>query len=66
MKNIDRNITGILMAGKEVLAKAGKDTAPAISRGLDSWNFNWYTPAYMGFRGAMNLCSLWLEFLSED
>ncbi|MDF2985166.1 MAG: oxidoreductase/nitrogenase component 1 [Eubacterium sp.] len=66
MENINEDFQGILMSGKEVLEKACRDKTYTIDRGLESWNFNWYTPPFTGFRGAMNLCSLWLEYILED
>jgi nitrogenase molybdenum-iron protein alpha/beta subunit len=65
MKNINEHLDGIIMSKKEVLAKAGRDRTMEIGRGLNSWNFNLYSLPYMGFRGAMNLCSLWSEYLLE-
>lgn len=52
---------GILMAGKEYLKEAGRNTGLLTGRGINEWNFNPYVPPYTGFRGALNLCSLWFQ-----
>lgn len=53
--------SGILMAGKEYLRAAGKNTELRTDRGINEWNFNPHVPPYVGFRGAINLCSLWFH-----
>lgn len=63
IKNITANFSGILMAYKAAYQMAGRTSGPIINRSLNSRNFNKYESPYMGFRGAMNLCSLWLEEL---
>lgn len=63
IKNLDKNFTGIMMADRTAFRIAGRDFGMIINRSLDSRNFNKYESPYMGFRGAMNLCSLWLEYL---
>ncbi|MFV0344589.1 MAG: nitrogenase component 1 [Anaerocolumna sp.] len=61
--NLDKNFTGIIMADRTAFRISGRETGLIINRSLDSRNFNKYESPYMGFRGAMNLCSLWLEHL---
>lgn len=61
IKILDDVPAGILMTRKEYLKRAGKNTDLLIDRGLNEWNFNPYVPPYMGFRGAINLCSLWFQ-----
>lgn len=63
ISNLDKNFQGILMADKTALRIAGRTSGMIINRSLDSRSFNKYESPYMGFRGAMNLCSLWLEYL---
>ncbi|MDF2803797.1 MAG: hypothetical protein K0S61_3700 [Anaerocolumna sp.] len=63
IKNLDKNFSGILMADKTALKIAGRESGLVINRSLDSRSFNKYESPYMGFRGAMKLCSLWLEYL---
>lgn len=60
-KYITKDLDGILMADKSAYQMAGRNMGPIINRSLDNKNFNKYEPPYVGFRGAMNLCSLWLE-----
>lgn len=52
---------GIFMAGKEQLKDSGRNTELLTVRGINEWNFNPYVPPYAGFRGAINLCSLWFQ-----
>lgn len=63
INNITTGFSGILMADKAAYQMAGRISGPIINRSLNNRNFNKYESPYMGFRGAMNLCSLWLEEL---
>ena len=63
IQNITREFEGILMADKPAYPMAGRKSGALINRSLDSRLFNKYESPYMGFRGAMNLCALWLEEL---
>lgn len=63
IKNITKDLTGILMADKTAYQMAGRKSGPVINRSLNNRNFNKYESPYVGFRGAMNLCALWLEEL---
>lgn len=63
IKNITKDLTGILMADKTAYQMAGRKSGPFINRSLNNRNFNKYEVPYVGFRGAMNLCALWLEEL---
>ncbi len=63
IKNITKDLTGILMADQAAYQMAGRKSGPSINRSLNNRNFNKYEAPYVGFRGAMNLCSLWLEEL---
>jgi nitrogenase molybdenum-iron protein alpha/beta subunit len=53
---------GFLMANP-LVCNIAKQPSLTISRGLQSFQFNPYECPYMGFRGAMNLCAKWLEYL---
>lgn len=63
IKYITKSMDGILMADKAAYQMAERKFGPIINHNLDSRNFNKYESPYVGFRGAMNLCSLWLENL---
>ncbi len=63
IQNITKDLTGILMADKTAYQMAGRKSGPVINRSLNNRIFNKYESPYMGFRGAMNLCALWLEEL---
>ncbi len=63
IKYITKDLDGILMADKAAYQMAGRDSGPIINRSLNNRNFNKYEPPYAGFRGAMNLCSIWLDSL---
>jgi hypothetical protein len=65
-KNIIKDFNGILMSKKEILNHAERTDEFIISRGVDCWNFNQYASPFIGFRGAMKLCSLWLKYLLGD
>lgn len=66
INTLDKNIPGIMMADKTAFKIAGRETGHILNRSLDSRNFNKYESPYMGFRGAMNLCSVWLEHLLQN
>ncbi len=63
VNHITKDLDGILMADKAAYHMAGRKSGPIINRSLNSRNFNKYESPYMGFRGAMNLCSIWLDNL---
>lgn len=52
---------GLLMASGEVLAWAGHNVAMQIANPGRGWQTYPYSPPYMGFRGAMNLASMWMN-----
>ncbi|WP_313134002.1 nitrogenase component 1 [Anaerocolumna sp.] len=66
IEKISPNMEGILMSSKKVFNRAGRKSNMTINRGLNEWNLNIYDSPYVGFRGAMNLCSLWAETLMEN
>ncbi|SHO47087.1 nitrogenase component 1 [Anaerocolumna xylanovorans] len=61
LEELTRVPSGILMARKEYLKEAGKNTEFLTDRGINEWNFNPYVPPYVGFRGVINLCSMWFR-----
>ncbi|SHK66487.1 Nitrogenase molybdenum-iron protein, alpha and beta chains [Anaerocolumna jejuensis DSM 15929] len=61
LKELGHLPQGILMARKEYLKTAGRNTGLLTDRGINEWNFNPYVPPYVGFRGVTNLCSLWFQ-----
>lgn len=65
IEKISPDLEGILMSSRKVLSRAGKKSNMTINRGLNEWNLNIYDSPYVGFRGAMNLCSLWVENMME-
>ncbi len=60
-KEITKDHRGILMASGEVLAWAGHSSVMQIANPGQDWILNPYTPPLMGFRGALNLASLWIN-----
>lgn len=60
-KYLDRDFSGILMADRVALDMIGRNHGFIINRGLNHRVFNPYESPYVGFRGAMNLCALWIE-----
>ena len=52
---------GLLMASGEVLAWAGHHMTMQIANPCRGWQSYPYSPPYMGFRGAMNLASMWMN-----
>lgn len=54
---------GILMSNRKKVKAEKHIHGIEIERTTDSSNYNIYESPFMGFRGAMNLCSLWIEYL---
>jgi nitrogenase molybdenum-cofactor synthesis protein NifE len=53
-----------IVMGKKTLVEHGNgDRDFILTRGVNSWNFNPYVPPFVGFRGAVHLCDLWLRHL---
>lgn len=53
---------GLLMASGEVLTWAGRNNlAMQIANPGRGWQMYPYSPPYMGFRGAMNLATMWMN-----
>ena len=53
---------GLLMASGEVLTWAGRNNlAMQIANPSRGWQMYPYSPPYMGFRGAMNLATMWMN-----
>jgi nitrogenase molybdenum-iron protein alpha/beta subunit len=55
---------GILLADKKKLKIESNSYGIEILRSTESSSFNLYESPFMGFRGAMKLCSLWIGHLS--
>jgi hypothetical protein len=49
------------MANEKNIKLSKAEFGIAIERSLDSIIFNKYESPFMGFRGAMKLCSLWIK-----
>lgn len=58
---------GIFIAPAHRIEQEGRGYRLCIplTRTTKSCEYNLYAPPYMGFRGAMNLCSLWIQYLME-
>lgn len=58
---------GLLMASGEILEWAGRSQELQISIPDHKWRLNPYEPPLMGYRGAVNLFSLWINtFLEQE
>lgn len=55
------NKVGIYMLPKHVMDAMKLDTNYSLSRGHNSYRFQKYEHPLVGYRGAITLCSLWLE-----
>ena len=55
----------ILMANETRIKQEKQDFGIAIERTTESYNYNLYESPFMGYRGAMKLCSLWLDYLMK-
>ena len=62
-QNVTPDLQGILMAEGKLLKRTGRNTNLAIGRTLNSIHLNPYEAPFVGFRGMLNLCSLWMENL---
>jgi nitrogenase molybdenum-iron protein alpha/beta subunit len=51
----------ILMGSKMLIEQFNGNQNYILTRGLNSWNFNPYVSPFVGFRGARNLCDLWMQ-----
>ncbi|WP_202709502.1 nitrogenase component 1 [Sporosalibacterium faouarense] len=63
MNNISRDLDGIIMAQPMLLKRLGRLCNTSISRDIYSRSFNLYESPFIGFRGAIKLCSMWIEEL---
>lgn len=54
---------GIFMANEKDIKLSNAQFGIAVERSLDSTIFNKYESPFMGFRGAMKLCSLWNKLI---
>lgn len=63
IKHLNNEYTGILMADSVAFDMTGRNSNLIINRGLNNRLFNPYETPYVGFRGALNLCDLWLDEL---
>ncbi|MDF2512922.1 MAG: hypothetical protein K0S04_2788 [Herbinix sp.] len=55
----------ILMANATKVKQEKQAFGIEIERTTESYNYNRYESPFMGFRGAMKLCSLWLDYLMD-
>lgn len=53
----------IIMGSPYMIEETTKDRNMVLVRAINSWDFNPYSPPFLGFRGAINLCDIWLNFL---
>lgn len=65
---MQRGEGGILIAPADRIEKEGKEYRLCIplTRTTGSCEYNLYAPPYMGFRGAMNLCDLWIRYFMSS
>ena len=63
IKYMTKDLTGILMADRTAFEMAKREEGLIINRSLNNRVFNPYDTPYVGFRGALNLCALWIEEL---
>ncbi|MDS0527403.1 nitrogenase component 1 [Clostridium sp. SHJSY1] len=65
-KEITKELKGLLMASDEILTWANHSLSMQIDNKGSRWELNPYEPPFVGFRGAMNLASLWVNYVLEN
>ena len=65
-KEIEKESKGILMASDEILVWSKHNLSMQIDNKGNKWELNPYEPPFVGVRGAMNLASLWINYVLEN
>lgn len=66
LKEITKELKGLLMASDEILTWSNRDLSMQIDSKGNQWELNPYEPPFVGVRGAMNLASLWVNYVLEN